>query len=48
QTVSCLSWTTGQFATSCLRRYLPNTRRSYWRRSKLGANRHTFILVALE
>ena len=43
-----LSWTTGQFATSCLRRYLPNTRRSYWRRSKLGANRHTFILVALE
>ncbi len=27
---------------------LPNTRRSYWRRSKLGVNRHMFILVALE
>ena len=47
-TVSCHSWTTGQFATSCLRRCLPNTRRNYWRRSRLGANRHTFILVALE
>ena len=35
------------FATSCLRRYLPNTRRSCWRRSRLGANRHTFIPVAL-
>ena len=29
-TVSCLSWTTGRFATSCLRRCLPNTRRNYW------------------
>ena len=29
-------------------RCLPNTRRSYWRRSRLGVNRHTFILVALE
>ena len=48
QTDSCHSWTTGQFATSCLRRCLPNTRRSYWRRSRLGVNRHTFILVALE
>ena len=48
QTVSCLSWTTGRFATSCLRRCLPNTRRNYWRRSRLGVNHHTFILVALE
>ena len=48
QTVSCHSWTTGLFATLCLRRCLPNTRRSYWRRSRLGVNRHTFILVVLE
>lgn len=35
-------------ATSCLRRCLPNTRRNYWRRSRLGVNHPTFILVALE
>ena len=33
--------------TSCLRRCLPSTRRSCWRRSRLGVNHHTFSLVAL-
>ena len=47
-TASCHSWTTGQFATSCLRRCLSNTRRNYWRKSRLGVNHLTYILVALE
>ena len=47
-TASCHSWITGLFATSCLRRCLPNTRRNCWRRSRLGVNHRTFILVVLE